>query len=131
MAGTRLRLSLVGVLLVACACAPVAAQTVAASEGPQRVAVTVYRDPDRAADEAMDLQWLDGFALVSEIRHVSIPVGDSEIRFEGVAGGIIPESAIVTGLPDGVVEKNQDADLLSPTSLLDRSLGKRVRLRRT
>jgi hypothetical protein len=48
-----------------------------------------------------------------------------------VAGGIIPESAIVTGLPDGVVEKNQDALLLSPASLLERSLGRRVHLRRT
>jgi hypothetical protein len=34
-------------------------------------------------------------------------------------------------LPEGVVEKNQDAWLLSPASLLDRSLGKRVHIRRT
>lgn len=65
------------------------------------------------------------------IRTIDIPAGDAAIRFEGVAGGIVPESAIVSGLPDGVAEKNQDAYLLSPGSLLDRSLGQRVRLRRT
>jgi hypothetical protein len=79
----------------------------------------------------MQLQWLNGYALISETRRVDIPAGEGNIRFEGVAGGIIPESAIVTGLPEGVVEKNQDAYLLSPGSLLDRSLGRRVHIRRT
>jgi hypothetical protein len=110
---------------------PAAAQTIATSAGPERVAVSVYRDPYRPSQQAMNLRWLNGFAFVNEVRQVSIPAGDAEIRFEGVAGGIIPQSAIVTGLPDGVIEKNHDAYLLSPASLLDRSLGKRVHLRRT
>ncbi len=79
----------------------------------------------------MNLQYLRGYALVTETRRVSIPAGDGVIRFEGVAGGILPESAIVTGLPDGVVEKNQDANLLSPASLLGASIGRRVSIRRT
>jgi hypothetical protein len=79
----------------------------------------------------MNLNWLRGFALVTETRRVSIAAGDGVIRFEGVAGGILPESAIVTGLPDGVVEKNQDANLLSPASLLGASAGRRVNIRRT
>jgi hypothetical protein len=79
----------------------------------------------------MNLSWLNGYALIAETRRIVVPAGDAEIRFEGVAGGILPESAIVTGLPDGVVEKNQDAWLLSPASLVDRSLGRRVHIRRT
>ncbi len=79
----------------------------------------------------MNLRYLRGFALVTETRRVTIPAGDGVIRFEGVAGGILPESAIVTGLPDGVVEKNQDANLLSPASLLGASVGRRVSIRRT
>ena len=110
---------------------PAAGQTIATSAGPERVAVTVYRDPYRPSQQAMNLRWLNGFAFVNEVRQVSIPAGEAEIRFEGVAGGILPQSAIVTGLPDGVIEKNHDAYLLSPASLLDRSLGKRVHLRRT
>jgi len=107
------------------------AQAIVTSAGPDKVSVTVYRDPERPAARPMNLEWLNGFALVSEVRHVAIPAGETEIRFEGVAGGIVPESAIVSGLPDGVIEKNRDAYLLSPASLLDRSLGKRVHLRRT
>ncbi len=108
-----------------------AAQPVAMSPAPDAVSVTVYRDPNRQARQRIELSWLNGFALISETRSVTIPAGEAEIRFEGVAGGIIPESAIVTGLPRGVREKNQDAWLLSPASLLDRSLGRRVHLRRT
>jgi hypothetical protein len=111
--------------------APSMGQSVATSPAPDAVSVTVYRDPHRSAQRPMELRWLNGFALVSETRTVTIPAGEAEIRFEGVAGGIIPESAIVTGLPKGVAEKNQDAWLLSPASLLDRSLGRRVHLRRT
>lgn len=102
-----------------------------ASPGPEAVAVTVYRDPNRRAADPMQLSWLNGYALVTEKRTVHVPSGDAELRFEGVAGGIVPETAIVTGLPGGAIEKNQDAYLLSPASLLDQSLGSRVHLRRT
>jgi hypothetical protein len=108
-----------------------AAQTIAISPAPDSVAVTVYRAPQRPAAESMNLQWLNGFALISETRSIQIPQGTADLRFEGVAGGILPESAIVSGLPDGVVEKNQDASLLSPGSLVDAFLGQRVHLRRT
>jgi hypothetical protein len=111
--------------------APVLAQTTTTSPEPEAVSVSIYRAPDRSADEAMNLRYLRGFALVTETRRISIPAGDGVIRFEGVAGGILPESAIVTGLPDGIVEKNQDANLLSPASLLGSSSGRRVSIRRT
>jgi hypothetical protein len=112
---------------------PVAAeaQHVATSARPDRVAVTVYRDPARGAGTAPRLDWLNGFALISETRRVTIPAGESTIRFEGVAGGIVPQSAIVTGFPEGIIERNRDAYLLSPETLLDRSLGRRVHLHRT
>jgi len=107
-----------------------AAQPVVTSPAPGAVDVTVYRDPDRG-ERAMNLQFLNGFALISETRRVRLPAGESIVRFEGVAGGIVPQSAIVTGFPDGVFERNRDAYLLSPGTLLDRSLGRRVHLRRT
>lgn len=106
-----------------------AAQTIVTSPRPDKVAVTVYRDPNGSGD--MDLGWLNGFALVSETRMVDLPAGESELRFEGVAGGLLPQSAVVTGLGDSVREKNRDAKLLSPGTLLDASLGQRVTLKRT
>lgn len=105
-------------------------QAVVTSPAPERVAVTVYRNPDRGL-QPMNLQWLGGYALVSETRRVRLPAGESELRFEGVTAGIVPQSAIVTGLGGAVLEKNRDARLLSPGALLDASLGERLHLRRT
>jgi hypothetical protein len=93
------------------------------------VAVTVYRDPYRTG--AMSANWPGGYALITETRTVSIPAGDSQVRFEDVAEGLLPETAIVTGLPDGVREKNRDARLISPAGLVDAYLKRRVLVRRT
>ena len=107
------------------------AQSVQTSVGPDAVAVTVYRAPDRNADQKIELGWLGGYALVTETRTIAIPAGRAVIRFEGVASGILPESAIVTGLPAGVREKNLDGELLSAASLYNRGYARPVTLRRT
>ncbi|QDZ07641.1 hypothetical protein FPZ24_09175 [Sphingomonas panacisoli] len=110
---------------------PAAAQTIVTSAGPDHVSVTLYRAPNRGPEDAVDRDDPEGYALVTETRAVTIPAGDAVIRFEGVAGNILPESALIAGLPNGVEEKNLDANLLSPRSLFDRALGRRVMVRRT
>ena len=101
------------------------------SPGPDHVSITLYRNPDRSPGDEIDLEDAQGFALVTETRTIDLPAGEAVIRFEGVSGNLFPESAIVEGLPQGVIEKNLDADLLSPRTLFDRSLGRRVLIRRT
>lgn len=118
-------------LLVLAGAMPARAQTVVTSAGPDKVSVTLYRDPNRDTQSAINRSYPQGFALITETRTVTIPAGPAVIRFEGVAGNILPESALVSGLPDGVEEKNLDANLLSPRSLFDRALGRRVLVRRT
>jgi len=108
---------------------PAQAADVAASP-PRAVAVTIYRAPVRQQG-SIDLNRLGGFALVTETRTVRLPAGVSRLRFEGVAGGIDATTAIVTGLPSGVIEKNRDAKLLSPSALIAASLGRPVELVRT
>jgi len=108
--------------------APAAADVVA--EQPSELSVTVYRAPHRNSG-SINLNDLEGFALVSEKRTVNLPAGLSLLKFEGVADGIEPVSAIVTGLPRGVIEKNRDAKLLSPAALLEAALGKPVELLRS
>lgn len=113
--------------------APVAAhaQDVAAA-APHDISVTVYRDPSRRAG-GFNLNELGGFALITETRRVVLTPGEHKLRFEGVADGIEPASAIVTGLPSGVVEKNRDAALLSPSALIEKAQegNGRVQLART
>jgi hypothetical protein len=107
------------------------AQDVTAA-APHDLSVTVYRDPYREKG-GFDLDDLGGFAFITETRRVVIPPGEHNLRFEGVADGIEPVSAIVTGLPSGVIEKNRDAALLSPEALVDatQAQGGRVQLLRT
>lgn len=116
--------------LIASAASPLAAQHVVTSPNPDKVAVSIYRDPDRE-NGGINLDNLNGFALISETRTIDLPAGEADIRFEGVADGILSVSAIVTGLPGDTVQKNRDAALLAPASLVDGSLGNRVMLRRT
>ena len=118
-------------LLVAAAAPAAAQEPVVISSRSATVAVTVYRNPSPYAAGQFNLSWLGGFALVTETRTVSLPAGPATLRFEGVADGIVPASAIVTGLPGGVVEKNRDARLLSPAGLVAGYLGRRVTLTRT
>jgi hypothetical protein len=97
---------------------------------PSDLSVTVYRAPFRSSG-SIDLGNLEGFALVSETRTVHLPAGVSRLRFEGVADGIEPSSAIVTGLPAGVIEKNREGKLLSPSALIAAAVGKPMTLLRT
>jgi hypothetical protein len=117
------------VYLLAPLCA--AAQPIVTSAAPQAASVTIYRDPDRSGGGTLNLQDLGGFALITETRRISLPAGDATLRFEGVADGIMAKSAIILGLPGGVVEKNRDARLLSPAALMEASIGKEITLRRT
>ena len=100
------------------------------AEPPSDLIVTVYRAPYRNTG-SIELNYLNGFALVTETRLVRLPAGLSRVRFEGVADGIEPSSAIITGLPGRVVEKNRDARLLSPSALIASAVGKPVELLRT
>jgi len=104
-------------------------QTVTSAEISD-VAVTIYRDPYRDAG-MMRAGWPGGYALITETRTITLPRGESQLRFENVAEGLLPETAIVTGLPSGVREKNRDARLISPAGLVDAYLKRRVLIRRT
>ncbi|MBO9698065.1 MAG: hypothetical protein J7499_17865 [Sphingopyxis sp.] len=107
-----------------------ASPPVVRSVATDNVALTVYRAPDRSSG-GIDPDWPEGFAFIAETRTIALPAGTSVVRFEGVAEGLLPETAVIGGLPDGVVEKNRDARLLSPAGLVDAYLKRRVTLQRT
>lgn len=110
--------------------APTFAQTppVITSATPDKVAVTLYRDPQRGEDE-IDRDDPSSFALIAETRTIDLPPGVVTVRFEGVAGGIVPQSAILFGTDPR--ERNRDAALLSQKGLVDGFTGQSVILKRT
>ena len=109
---------------------PVLADVV--SPGPEATSVTIYRDrPGSTGDITDPAAEANGLALITETRTIDVPAGASKISFRGVADGVIPETAKIEGLPGQVVEYNFDYDLMSPGSIVSRSIGRTVRLIRT
>lgn len=105
------------------------------SEGPQDVSVSLYRDPNRDAKQAMNVDredddgMLGGYAMIVETRDITIPPGEVTLRFEGVASGILPQSAIMFNADPK--EKNFDARLLSQRGLIDAFSGQAVEIKYT
>ena len=73
-----------------------------------------------------------GLGLVKDLRVLKLPKGRSELRFMDVATGIIPASVAIRSLSSAsdlnVLEQNYEYDLLSPQKLLDKYVGKEIRL---
>lgn len=104
------------------------------SAQPDAVAVTLYhnREVDTSDLTRGDAYYSDdAIALITETRTLDLPAGAAIIHFRGVASTMVPESAAISGLPQGALEQDFDYDLLTPGSLIARSVGKTVRLVRT
>ena len=96
----------------------------------EALAVTIYRDD--GVDEPAAAEWSSpGLAMIRETRTVDLPAGESRIVFQGVADGTLPQTAALKDVPGRIVEQNFDFDLLSPGSLLQRSVGEGVHVVRT
>lgn len=100
--------------LAACAAQAEEPPEVRASE-PTKVAVTIYRD---------------NLALITETRTVPAMTGEVRVLFPGVLDNALAQSAVITGLNGREKERNFSFDGLSPRSLLNRSIGERVRVAR-
>jgi hypothetical protein len=70
--------------------------------------------------------------LVKDLRQIRLPQGVSELRFMDVASQIIATSVHIRSLADPgsllVLEQNYEYDLLNPQKLLDKYVGKEVKL---
>ena len=75
------------------------------------VAVTIYND---------------NLALVQDIRQLSIPAGRSRQEFRDVSGQIRAETVSFSAPDTAIVEQNFDYDLLSPSKLMEKAVGKTV-----
>jgi len=70
--------------------------------------------------------------LVKDQREIRLPQGIRELRFMDVASEIIPTSVYIRSLIDPqslqILEQNYEYDLLNPQKLLDKYVGKQVKL---
>jgi hypothetical protein len=70
--------------------------------------------------------------LVKDVREFQLPVGTSEVKFMDVASQIDPTTVHLKSLTDPtgvrILEQNYEYDLLNPQKLMDKYVGKTVKL---
>jgi len=116
------------------ACASARADVI--SQRPDSVAITFYHEGAVDTSELLNAGENSsirnsGLAFITEKRTIDLPAGPAVVKFEGVTSTMVPQTADIQGLPTGALERNFDYDLLSPGSLLAKSIGETVRLVRT
>lgn len=89
----------------------------ATQDHQQTVAITIYNG---------------NLGLVKDIRKIQLPRGDHDLRFMDVAAKINPTTVHLKSLTDPrglkIVEQNYEYDLLNPQKLLEKYVGKKIKL---
>ncbi len=92
--------------------------------------VTVSEVKDQTAVEVT--AYNNNLALIKDVRTIKLPKGRGELRFMDVAAHINPVTVLVKSLNDptkfAVLEQNYEYDLMNPTKLLDKYVGKQIKL---
>ncbi|MBV8030190.1 MAG: DUF4139 domain-containing protein [Betaproteobacteria bacterium] len=85
----------------------------------QSVAVTIYNE---------------NLALIKDVRRIALDSGDNRLALREVSGQMRPETAILRSLSNpgslSLIEQNFDFDLLTPAKLLEKYVGRTVRIAR-
>ena len=85
-------------------------------ENPRQVSLTIYNG---------------NLALVQDVRRLDVAAGRSRLEFRNVSTGIRPETVALTGAGLGVIEQNFDYDLLTPSKMMEKAVGKQIQIIRT
>ncbi|HXV27598.1 MAG TPA: DUF4139 domain-containing protein [bacterium] len=74
----------------------------------------------------------NNLALIKDIRKIQLAGGEGELRFMDVASRIMPETVHVSAMKDPrrleVLEQNYEYDLMNETKLLDKYVGKKIKI---
>jgi hypothetical protein len=107
-------------LLLAAAAAPLSAQS---------AIQPVLPSPSQTAqgDVALTI-YNNDLALVQDVRQLQIGAGRSRLEFPDVSGRIRAETVSFASDDAAIVEQNFDYDLLSPTKLMEKAVGRTVTL---
>jgi hypothetical protein len=84
------------------------------------------------ADKSLSLTvYNKDLALVEHVRPVTLPAGRHRIEFQGVSARIVPETVGFGSAGLQLIEQNFDYDLLTPSKLMEKAVGQKVRIVRT
>ena len=90
---------------------------------------------ESTADDQINVEvavYNNNIGLIKETRKLTLPTGSGELRFMGVASHIMPVTVHVSSLnfPNNfsVVEQNYEYDLINADKLLDKYVGKKIKI---
>jgi hypothetical protein len=91
------------------------------------------RSTDQRDQTALEVTvYNTNMGLVKDVRRISLGKGGQELRFMDVATGVIPASVSIKSIsaPNAlsILEQNYEYDLLNPSKLLDKYVGREVKL---
>nr|NIQ15026.1 DUF4139 domain-containing protein [Candidatus Dadabacteria bacterium] len=93
------------------------AETLTSLDDQKSVAVTIYNE---------------NLALIKDMRRISLDTGFNRLAFRGVSAQMRPETALLRSLGNAVdfniIEQNFDFDLLTPQKLLEKYVGRNIRV---
>ena len=85
------------------------------------------QEPGRSAQGDVRVTvYNNNLALVQDTRRLTLPAGRSRQEFADVSAQIRPETVSFEAAGVGIVEQNFDYDLLSPSSLMEKAVGKTI-----
>lgn len=87
-----------------------------AADQSQKLSITVYNN---------------NLALVQDERRLDVPAGRTRLEFKDVSASIKPETVALSGAGLGVVEQNFDYDLLTPSKMMEKAVGREIEIVRT
>ncbi|PVM91869.1 DUF4139 domain-containing protein [Caulobacter endophyticus] len=94
----------------------VAAASAAVAQTAPKVSVTIYNS---------------NLALVQDQRTIDVAAGRQRLEFKDVSAAIRPETVSLSSPTLGVVEQNFDYDLLTPDKLMEKAVGRQIKIVRT
>ena len=114
--------------------AGVAVAVPAIAQTAQKQAAPAFHSTQADREDVAITVYNSNFGLVREVRNITVAPGRSELEFGDVAEQIQPETVNIKSLSAAnslrVLEQNYRYDLLSPAKLLEKYVGKRVRVYR-
>lgn len=118
-------------LLIAPTCAFAQDTPALKMQDPLKTAATQESTLEDQTDIAVTVYNM-GRGLVRDRRKIKLLPGQSQLKFSGVAEAIQPETVSIVSLSHPgeltVLEQNYEYDLMSPQKLMEKYLGKQVRL---
>jgi len=110
--------------------------TIYSSAQPGSISADLYRPvPEQSGYENRYRPQIPGYAMIRSDRTMELKAGRQTIRFDDVAAYLDPTTVTFSSLTDpagtSVLEQNYQFDLVSAEKLMQRYIGKEIRIERT